>query len=286
MKGMRVRLVIPCVALIAGIAIGAVGALFYARLQPRDSASATSSNAALSGLSTADLGEKLLGGVGRTFVADARTAHLSDGVTFYDTPVRYGFSLCRVNAVGVSPGVVRRFLPAQAPEKRRDWNDELTIQRRYAIVTSPTGPELSDADHDRTCAAFRDFKHTFIESSLNAAERGAYLLDLILKASRSTAPMPIHISCLTVKSPKSIHPCDGRALLKQLSLKQLIQVQTPSEKMLEHAWEREDDLFIDSPEPRRGVFIRIANSDRFGKLRQDAGDIRSVKITVDNACCD
>src|SRR5690349_12286919 len=89
-RDMRGRFAIAGIALIVGIAIGGFGVWFYTGFQLFGWSRSIPSDKALSAFSSADLGEKLLGDIGRSFVADRRAPNLSDGVVFYDTPQPYG----------------------------------------------------------------------------------------------------------------------------------------------------------------------------------------------------
>lgn len=76
----------------------------------------------------AKLGADLMRKVGARFVGlDER-----DGL-FFDTPKPFGDSLCRVNMYAVSENI--RGTPDQD-----SWTDDLAIERRYAIWTSPSRP--------------------------------------------------------------------------------------------------------------------------------------------------
>lgn len=257
----------PALALIAGLGIGAFAARHRASPPPP----------ALPNEPPASLGEKLMARVGKRFVA--MRGSLESGVTFYDTPKPYQRALCRVNAYFVPAKIIAGAFPAEGQEF---WEDNLTIQMRFGVWTTPGGPDRSEAEAVRACAAYRDFDDTFFVDEGASAQRAAELMQLVLQAARSSTKPAFPIACQVMKSAKEVSPCDGKARLRSWSLKQLSQVRTESEQYQRTGWLRKDRLMLSlGPDWRQSADVLIESWDPFeGKLA-----IRSAIVTVDDISC-
>lgn len=232
----------------------------------------------------AKFGATLMRGVGRRFVA-MDDGSLKYGATFYDTPKPFGWSLCRVNVYSIPAKVIDNRQPS---EGEGYWADDLEIKTRYAIWTSPAGQRQKDGREYRLCAAYRDFGHTFTDMGDGSAERGAELLDVLLRAARDGGALPFKLVCATVVGATvKDGGCDGRALLRQWSLKQLRQVRDETEgKRDGTATLHLDTLFIATPDPKQDVSISVKSRDVAGMRPTRASDIVSAGIIVEKIPCD
>lgn len=219
----------------------------------------------------ATLGARLMRKVGTRFVGlDERNG------LFFDTPKPFGESLCRVNMYAVS-GNIR-----EAPDQY-SWSDDLTIETRYAIWTSPSRPDRADADARRACAAFRDFKHTFSADESTTAERDAVVFDALLSIARGGEKAPFPISCSEIYSPQNIKPCDARAILRSFALADLVQVRKESTKGEGVGATYIDTLFM----RQRGKLIpaiSIEGIEQAGRNSEAIKGIKRAQVVIEHEC--
>ncbi|CAN5471639.1 hypothetical protein BH10PSE14_BH10PSE14_27540 [soil metagenome] len=252
-------------------------------LQPADSAAEPKIGSSTK-LTPEKLGAALMARVGKRFVGSTEGEDkLADGVTFFDTPKPMERALCRVNAFYVAPKAISGSQPAAGQEF---WEDDLTITRRYATWTSPSNPEENDGKAKAACAAFRDFGNTFIDDGLYP-DRGPILFDILQRMARGEFAASVPLSCVETSSPDArakTRPCDGRAVLRRWSLKQLRQVQhngTAKDGGGNVYW---DTLLFATPSDKDTYSIDVKSWFPAAYRRSLPSDIRSVGIVIGRNC--
>lgn len=219
----------------------------------------------------AKLGADLMRKVGARFVGlDER-----DGL-FFDTPKPFGDSLCRVNMYAVSENI------RGAPDQD-SWTDDLAIERRYAIWTSPSRPDRSDADARSACAAYRDFEHTFSADDSLTVERDAVVFDALLTIARGNAKPPFPLSCSVIYAPKNIKACDALAVLRRFALTDLVQVRNESTKYEGPGSAYSDTLFM-RERGKLNIAISIEGVRQPGRDSEAIKGIKRAEVVIDREC--
>jgi hypothetical protein len=229
-------------------------------------------------LSTAELGARLMARIGANFVADTRSEPRSrSALTFFDTPKPFGDWLCRVNAYSIDPKIVT----GASTSEPGSWGDDLRFETLYVMWRRPTA-SVSASRRDQACAHWRDFQKLIRGEDGIAVERGAYVLDKALTALRNgRADFPI--ACKDIRTYHEEKPCDGRAVLRSLSLRQLGEVKTGAEKDVEGGTQRADELSYMTIRPDgvdEYVDLEIINVQHFGKQSAFEGDVSSIRIVL------
>ncbi|HEX6374109.1 MAG TPA: hypothetical protein VFZ91_00140 [Allosphingosinicella sp.] len=222
----------------------------------------------------AELGARLMARVGRGFVASTTE---EDAVTFYDRPKPYGAWLCRANTYSFPRKVVTGRL--QRPQER--WEDDLAVERRYGIWRRPSA---ADGDRDRACAAFRDFGNMFVSEGVDGAdpERAPYLLETVIAAARASGRLPFPLTCHRYgRHDAEGGACDGRAILRGLSLERLRRSKTLAFAHGENFGTSRDQLSLAAGPPHSGLVVTIVSEQHWGRHSIAEGEVRSVHVAVE-----
>ena len=264
-------------ALLTGLGLGV--ALELARARAAGSPSDLS-DTELGAMAPGELGSRLMARIGRKFVA---STGWHGGVTFYDQPKPYGSWSCRVNAYSVPKKVATGRL-----EQRQDWwADDLDVERRYGVWRRPSAPDTPDAARHKACAAFRDFGNTFTSHGVEAAEpeRAAFLLEAVIMAARASGKPTFALTCRRrgmhdVEGP----PCDGRAIVRGLSLQRLRRSETLSFVHGQEFGASRDalSLEVDAPAGKPVLLtLTIASEQRWGRHSISEGEVKSVEVEIE-----
>lgn len=223
----------------------------------------------------AKLGAELMRRVGARFVGlDVRYN------MFFDTPKPFGASLCRVNVYSIPENIAR----SSKPTRDQDFlADDLTSATRYAIWTSPSRPNPSDADGRKACAGYRDFSHTFsADDATFSAERSALIFEVLLSIVRGETKAPFPLNCQVVYSPKEIKTCDARAVLQRFALNDLTQVRDESKD--EGVGARYSQTLFLRTRGKTDIAIWVEGVEQAGPISAEAKGIKRATVTIDREC--
>jgi hypothetical protein len=225
------------------------------------------------------LGTRILGRVAHGFIASRRTPS-NGGFLFYDQPLPYAESLCRTNAYFVPEHVVTGKL--DRPQDR--WEDKLRIETRYG-VWRPVGRGEGNS-REKACAAFRDFDNMFTaEGDPPEPERAVFLLDALVTAARGSGPLPFPVTCRRYsKGEPHGRPCDGRNLLRDLSVRGLRHARMVSFSYGREFGDSVDALSLPTPpaaEQAGSMQLMVASRQHWGRDSVSEGEVKSVSVRIE-----
>lgn len=281
------RMLLPAATLVIGVALG----LFLSSDRPPSAQpllalgdSGVDHGVKLVDGPAAKLGADLMSRVGRRFVASYSDGNIAHGVTFYDMPKPFDRALCRVNTYRIPPKVVAGAWPKDG---EAFWDDDVEVGIAYTAWTSPSHPDGNEQRAKAACAAFRDFGNTFISDDKLYPERGPALLDILLKIARSGERAPFAIDCIYIDSPDPRakgRPCDGRAILRQWSLKQLRQVMAQPRRDENGGYAHQDMLIMATASFRDVHSISVESWEPALFRMTSPTDIRRATVIVGKEC--
>lgn len=265
----RLRLLAPALLFLAGSAAGLGAALWIG----------TPGAARVRRDGPGTLGERLLGRVAQGFVAGRPSG---GGYVFYDQPLPYGHWLCRTNAYFVPRKVVTGRW--ERPQDR--WEDPLKIAVRYGAWRRPRGRDFSDAG-EKACAKFRDFGNTFTTEGRehDDPERAAFMVDAAATAARAPGALAFPVTCRAFdKMGPREQPCDGRSILRGLSVRGLGHAKNLSFTSDAEFGDSVDELTLAAPgEAGTGswLVLVVASRQHWGRDSVSEGEVKSVEVRVE-----
>jgi hypothetical protein len=233
-----------------------------------------SSGADFAGLSTSELGGKLMRRVGERFVHHQDSDSHAYAAEFYDAPKAFGGWLCDTNQYRIAAKIVDTQTKYQ-----RYWDDDLEMRQAFGVWRRPSQPVPPGLTREAACAKFRDFDSVFWQRGEGTASRAIYLLDHALDAAR-TGRVKFKVSCRDSRAFVDGRQCDGLASLKAMDLRHVRMVSNLSVQEGSSSTSRSDEIDFDIPATKEpdGVWMVIRSVQRYGQHSSDEGEVVGVDI--------